>query len=229
MIEGVLGDLMDRRFAWLRRVIRQQLVPAILESPAGARALLISLMARSYYQGRNTGYVVHGAYLGAPRFVPAQTRRAWSEEAIRHGQFVVSRLDEIIDERGEVSARWLGNWGEVSGRQAVWQGQDEEAQVMARLAQVDMKRWTRAWDRLEARDWHDELNGVTIPVEDAFTLPGGPNAGSRVYGPRDWDAVADPEEHINCGHALEFLQQATLRDVVDTLGKGAVVYSPPRA
>jgi hypothetical protein len=85
------------------------------------------------------------------------------------------------------------------------------------------KMWIRSYSgRGEHRHWHDALNGATIPAGAKFILPGGPNAGTKVDGPHDWDSLPDPADWANCGHALIYVPDATREDVL----KG-VRFSPP--
>ena len=219
----ILGQRLDKVFPRLRRDVEDKLVPLIIKQPKLARGVLIDLMAGAYLDGRETGYVVHGSYLGAPRSIPAQTYRAWKDEALTHGEFVARRFEQVLSAKENVTAQFLGHYASISGEQAAWKGQDTEAEALAKLSEVEFKEFTRAWAREEERE-HSNLEGVVIPVDDLFTLP----SGERCWGPRDWDSVPDPSEWINCGHALRFFRQVT-RDQLDRTLRGiGTVYDPPR-
>lgn len=59
------------------------------------------------------------------------------------------------------------------------------------------KTWVRMGSVREPRP-HSSLEGVTIPIDAMFTLPG----GERVNGPRDGNVGDWAAEWMNCGHGL---------------------------
>jgi hypothetical protein len=126
------------------------------------------------------------------------------------GELAVTRYDRLL----EAGSRFpLDHWAGIVGEAGAWRGMDEAALELGREFEVEWKTWVRAWPRNEKRGWHGVLEGMTIPVNDLFVLPGGPRAGTRVFGPRDWDAVPDVREHVNCGHALAYSKIATTNDL----------------
>ncbi len=221
-----LGRALDRVLPKVRRDILQKLLPALLAQPEAARSLLVQVMAGAYATGAQTGWVVHGSLLGgAPTTLTGAAAREWRDRAYEHGEFIANRFGRLLEL--EPTVNQLSRHAAVAGESSVWAGQDDAAQEVAILAEAEWKVWVRAWPRKEHRDWHDALEGVTIPEEDLFTLPGGPNAGAQVYGPRDWEQVPDPGEHLNCGHALRYQRHATAEDLEGTKRGVGVVYTPP--
>jgi hypothetical protein len=220
-----LGVALDRIFPRLRRRIDEQLVPALVSAPRGLRDLVITTFAEAWLEGGQTGYRVTASYLGAPANISPANARRWREAAVRHGEFILSRFEAVLG--GDVTAQSAGVWAKQAGESSVWRGTDEVSDDLAHLEAVEFKQWVRAWPRKLHRSHHDRLEGVTIPIDDLFTLPGGRYAGAQVYGPRAWDVVNDPGEHLSCGHALRFLRQATGEDLSETMRQGNVVYSPP--
>lgn len=199
-----LGVALDLILPRLRRRIEQQLVPELLRAPPGLRDVIITTFAEAWLSGGEVGYRVHGTLLGAPDTPTPESSRAWRNAALKHGEFVLERFEAVLGERDEITAESAGRWAKVAGEASVWRGVDTVADDLAQLEGVETKTWVRAWPRQERRDWHDLLNGTTIGIDELFTLPGGPNRGAQVYGPRDWDAVPSAAEHLNCGHALRF-------------------------
>lgn len=76
----------------------------------------------------------------------------------------------------------------------------------AQAGNARYKRWVRVYPVKRPRPWHQALVGKTIPVDEPFVLPGGPNRGKRVEGPFDWKSVPDPGEWLNSGCAVVYLQ-----------------------
>ncbi len=221
-----LGRALDRILPRVRRDILHKLLPALLAQPEAARSLLIQVMAGAYATGVQTGWVVHGSLLGGvPTALTGAVAREWRNRAMQHGEFIANRFGRLLELEPTVAQ--LTRHAAVAGESSVWRGQDEAAQEVATLAEAEWKVWVRAWPRKEHRDWHDNLEGVTIPEEDLFTLPGGPNQGAQVYGPRDWERVPDAGEHLNCGHALRYQRHATAEDLEGTRRGVGVVYTPP--
>jgi len=80
----------------------------------------------------------------------------------------------------------------------------------------DLEATFKTWVRTRAVKTpraHSSLEGMTLPVGEAFILPGdSPNAGAEVYGPRDdvddWGA-----EWINCGHGLVYSREVIQGDL----------------
>lgn len=210
-----LGVALDLILPRLRRKIERRLVPELVRAPPGLRSVIVSVFAEAWLEGGRVGYLVHGSLLGAPETPNPESARAWRAAAMTHGEFVLSRFEAVLGDRGELTVESAGRWAKVAGESSVWRGVDEVGDDLARLEGVETKTWVRAWPRDDRRDWHDALNGVTIGIDELFTLPGGPNAGAQVPGPRAWDYVRDPGEHLSCGHALRF----------DT-GAGETIYRP---
>lgn len=93
---------------------------------------------------------------------------------------------------GAFAARWGAQHGAA--------GQAAQATVQGgkRLE----KTWVRVFPRAEHRAWHDDLNGVTIPVEDRFTLTTPRHGTLKVLFPYDGDAPWS--EWIYCGHSVRY-------------------------
>ena len=216
-----LGRLLSTAFA-INRATAERWAQLIIGGATGAAALEL---VRAYIRGRQVGYTVHGARLGLPPSVPARVARRWRDAGLLWANTIQTRVLETLGARDDVTAIFVRSYAVGVTTQATWSGQDEMFRDLGSATSVEFKRWVRAWPREEHRDWHDELNDLVIPVDDLFTLPGGPNSGAQVYGPRDWDAVGDPSEHMNCGHALAFETQPSGADL-DRARSDRTVYDP---
>jgi len=221
-----LGRALDRVLPRVRRDIQTRVLDALTDNlHAVAMTTLLQVFAGAYVTGVQVGWLVHGAILGAPLNMSPREVRAWRDRAMRHGHLIANRV-RVIAER-EPTVAELRQHIVKAGESSVWTGQDDAGEHVATLAEAAWKEWVRAWPRTEHRDHHDALEGVVIPEEDHFTLPGGANAGAQVYGPRDWDAVPDPGEWLNCGHALAYHRDVTEEDLERTRRGVGVVYRPP--
>jgi len=223
----LLGELMQ---AAQRRSSREAaaFAAAILRN---ARTPAIRAIAAAYLEGARAAFRAHAAALRLPRAVVENltppVRRALTDGAVRQGQASLEGVLTIIGGSAEVTRAQIEQRARIAVREAVWSGQDQAGREAATIAKAEFKTWVRSWPRTKERDHHDMLEDVTIPSEDKFTLPGGPNAGAQVDGPRDWLSVDDPAEWMNCGHALRFSQRATGEDLATTRRLGRTVYQPP--
>jgi hypothetical protein len=210
--------------------LARELAPSIVEQALLERdtQALIDWIARQYLQGRSLGYIAHGAHLRLGRFVRPNVLRAWVDAAQAYGNEWTTSLLTQIDDAGAPTRMWLENRVRQTGEQGVWRGNDDVAREAAVLAEAEFKVWVRAWPREETRDWHDQLADDLggIPVEAQFRLPGGPNAGALVDGPRDWVNVPDPAEHMHCGHALRYEMRVTGEDLQVAREQRGVLYDP---
>ena len=221
-----LGRALDRVLPRVRRDILNRLLPALLAQPEAARPLLAQVMAGAYATGVQTGWVVHGNLLGGiPTAITGAAAREWRDRAMQHGEFIANRFGRLLELEPTVAQ--LTSHAAVAGESSVWAGQDEAAAEVATLAEAEWKVWVRAWPRKEHRDWHDTLEGVTIPEDHLFRLPGGPNAGAEIYGPRDYASVSDFGEWGNCGHALAYHRDVTPEDLEKTRRGIGTIYTPP--
>lgn len=89
-------------------------------------------------------------------------------------------------------------------------GWTKGGEAAAEAGDARFKQWIRAYPTKQRRDWHDRLNGTSLPLDVKFVLPGGPNVGRLVDGPHDWDSLPDAREHINCGHGLIYTREASI-------------------
>src|SRR5690625_2596087 len=177
-----LGRHMTHAQKRARERVLTRLLPA-LNAGVDPRSVLITIMASSYVDGRVAALLSHGPSLGRPqvRITPAEAR-AWREAAQQRGLFVADRLQHLLEQQ-DVSSAQFQQYSLGSAEMTTWAGQDDEADELAKIAEVQEKTWVRAWPRNEHRDNHDALAGVTIPIDDMFALqPGG--GGVRVDGQR---------------------------------------------
>jgi hypothetical protein len=211
----LLGSLLAPALRRARQRALRRVGPAV-EANA-LRPTLVTLFTDAWLEGASTAILAHGSRLGLTRrSIEAETSAGLTDRLVTAVRARVDRMFEAASDASTVQQ--LTNWAATASEGTVWSGQDEEAQVIARLAEVEWKTWVRAFARDGARDHHDDLNGVTIPVDDNFTL-----SGASVYGPRDWDALPDPSEWMNCGHALEFSKTVTREDLEDTLRRETII------
>jgi len=183
-------------------------------------------LSGTYLEGRTTGWEAYTRDLGVPDDIDDARLQAWVQEAAVKSTDMMERLIATVENRDEVTRVFIDNYANVATNNTLWEGIDESGVDVARLAEAQYKTWVRSWSRKQQRDWHSWNEGISIPIEDKFRLMGGPNSGALVDGPRDWQAVNDPREHINCGHALRFTtvkeSDLALSDV-----PSATVYNPP--
>lgn len=222
-----LGRAFDKVLPKVRRDIEKKVLDKFSEAKdiQLVQRTLVQPFANAYLTGKQTGWIVHGTILGAPDSLNAREIRKWLEAAMAHGDLIANRFRRLLE--AEPTVAELRQHVLKAGEQSVWQGQDDAAREVATLAEAEWKEWVRAWPRTEHRDWHDALEGVVIPEDHFFTLPGGKNAGAQVYGPRDWERVTDPGEWINCGHALAYHRDVTQADLEQTVQGLGTVYRPP--
>lgn len=192
---------------------------------AGNNERAVRELMRAYLRGTAAGYAYHGQVLGAPTSLPVAVARAWRDKANDFAVRAVNRAIRVFDERGDVDRVFVQSYATGLTRQTTLIGHDDTFKSLGAAFDVEFKRWVRFVARSVHRDWHDAIEDENaIPVDDLYTLPGGPNVGKQVYGPRDWDAVPDPGEHMNCGHALAFETRPTRENTVNP--SGSVVYDP---
>lgn len=223
----LLGELMQAA----ERRSRREVVRFAEALMRNARDTAVRAIAAAYLEGARTTFRLHAASLGLAASVATnltpRTRRRLTERAVRQAGVSLTAVLTTLDGRADVTRAVVEARAATAVREAVWTGQDDAAKEAASIAEAEYKTWVRSWPRKQHRDHHDTLEGVTIPSEDLFTLPGGPNAGARVQGPRDWDAVPDPAEHMSCGHALRYATHVTGDDLNTTRRLGRTVYEPP--
>lgn len=217
-----LGLALDQAFR--RSRVRAEAVATALAG--GSRAALVAFLTRAYVEGRRAGRVMQGVRLGVTARLTRGEQAAWLAEADQHARSFTTRLERAVDEASSVTVLQLRSWVSTASDQATWRGHDAEAEAVATLAEAEFKTWVRAWPRARHRDWHDELEGITVPVDAMFILPGGPHGGARVHGPRAWDSVGDPAEWMNCGHALRFEKRVTREMAGASLASRGVLYDP---
>lgn len=193
---------------------------------AGGIAALRRYLASGHLDGRRVARVMQGARLNVTNRLDRRTVEAWRGGADRYGTIIANRIERAVDEASSVTFLQLRTWVQQAGQQAVWNGHDAEAAAVATLAEAEFKTWVRAWPRTRHRDHHDRLEGITIPIDADFVMPGGPNSGRRVSAPRAWDDVSDPAEWMNCGHALRFERQVTREMAEPALRNRGVLYDP---
>lgn len=212
-----LGRVLDRLFP--RLALR---VERVITRESIREGVLIDLLADAYLQGRDAAWVVHGEYLRAPRSLPARIARAALEAALAHATLVTRKAQLTLGARANPTVAHTQAYARIAAEQSVWRGQDDGATDLARLMQAEWKEWVRAWPREDPRDHHAVLEGVIIPTDDHFILPG----RAPVYAPRDWDAIPDPGEWLQCGHALRYRQTVTRSELGKTLEGAGIIYDP---
>jgi len=191
---------------------------------AGNLAALRLYLARAHLDGRKVARLLQGGYLRVSPFLDRRTAQRWLESGQLYAYAIANRVETARLER--TTFLQLRSWVVNAGQQAVWAGHDTEAEDVATLAEAEFKTWVRAWPRSKHRDWHDRLEGVSIPVDADFVFPDGPNRGQRITGPRAWDDVSDPAEWMNCGHALRFEKTLTREDAEPALRGRRILYDP---
>lgn len=214
---GLLLDAAFRRHAAISEAITKALA-------AGSLAALRIHLARAHLDGRKAARLLQGGYLHVSPYLDRRTAAQWLESGQLYALAIANRLEAARVER--TTFLQLRSWVVNAGQQAVWAGHDAEANEVAALAEAEFKTWVRAWPRSKHRDWHDRLEGVSIPVDADFVLPDGANRGQRITGPRAWDDVPDPAEWMNCGHALRFEKTLTREQAEPALKNRAILYDP---
>lgn len=216
-----LGVAMTRLLARVKRLIEGRLIPDLLDRPSAARGTIVDVIARTWMGGATTGYMVHGTYLEAPASMPPSLARPLAEQALQHGNWTATRIRETLADR-EVTQATVALLARASTEAAAWIGHDVAARGVANMMGAGFKRWVRSWPRKDERE-HSVLEGQVLPEPELYTLP----SGARVYGPRDWDRYPEPSEWINCGHALVYLREATVADVLYNPPTESAIYGRP--
>ena len=190
-----LGQLINKIRGDITRAVRNNRVtPGFVDS----------LVQRVFLRGKNAAYVTHGAQHGMPKQISQEKLQIWIRESIDNGKIYTVAFEKFLGAK-EVTQADAARWLDVAGYQSTMQGIDSEALAIADEKQLQWKEWTRLFPRDEKRDNHDDLNGVIIPIKAKFDL--GDN--KLVAGPRDWGALNDPGEWINCGHGLVYHKTMT--------------------
>lgn len=165
-------------------------------------------LATLYLRGAQAAHGAHGPDFGIPRVIPVRIALELRDDALATAERNRERLIAAITANESEVAQALA-FARITSTVTTWAGQDDHARRIQELAQLEWKEWVRVWPRDTHRDHHDAMEGTTIPVDEKFVIPFGPNAGARVYGPRAWDDLPSVGEWINCGHALRFHEVAT--------------------
>jgi len=169
-----------------------------------------SVIAATHLDGRRVARSTHGVLLPTRVTLTAAEAVAWRREGVRYAERSLELAAPVLG--GGVSKFQAQSYARTVLTQSIWNGQDVEALRIAETTEAIWKEWVRAFSREEHRDHHDDLIGRVIPTNELFVLPGGPNAGASVFGPRDWNGVSDAGEWIECGHALRFSREARVRN-----------------
>ena len=161
----------------------------------------------------STAWATHALWLKELKATPPPARlERMIQRSAKWGNLVVARFQAVmVREKPGIDPRL---WLKLVVRAGVRGGWAEGAREAAQEAGAGFKTWVRTWPAKEPRDWHDALEGKTIPAKMLFTLPGGPNAGRQVEAPHDWARLPDPAEWINCGHAVIYTPHARMRDLM---------------
>ena len=220
-----LGRIMAPALLSARQRARARITTA-LGKPTSLSRAIVSVFGSAYLDGVDAAIAVFGSELGVTRAaINNDLTRALTDRMLTAVGVAQSRaLRQVeLEIGGNVTVSELVSRLEAAAQSMVWQGQDEEAATIGRLAEAEWKTWVRAFARDENRDHHDDLNGVSIPIDDLFNL-----SGVGVYGPRDWNRLPDPGEWMNCGHALDYKMVANAEDLEPTLRDRNVVFAPAR-
>ena len=209
-----IGTAMIAMMRRVERLINRRLLPALERREASARGVVTDVITETWMAGATTGYMLHGAYLGAPASMPPSLARALAEQALHHGEWTAGRIRSALEQR-EIDGAALSDLARISSQVALWRGHDVASRAVAGLTEAGYKRWVRSWPRKQQRE-HSVLEGQVLPEHMLYQLP----SGARVYGPRDWDRYPEPSEWINCGHALVYMRDVSAREVL---------YNPPSA
>lgn len=179
----------------------------------GEFAAVIAWAARMRLTSATVAWATHAVWLNGLKAQPSRARlERMTKRAIDWGGLVAVRFEAALTkERPGIQPRL---WLKLAVRAGVRGGWAEGAREAAEEAGAGFKTWVRTWPAKEPRDWHDALEGKTVPAKMLFTLPGGPNAGAKVEAPHDWRRVTDPGEWINCGHAVIYTPHARVRDLI---------------
>lgn len=209
MIGPRVGELLDELVASMQA--RSETVERwlIREAAAGDMPKLREWIARGYLRGELVAWGVHAEWLVLPR-LERTIIRTLAENAREFAVQMQARAVAVYgSQRGPDPKAYVNLLADVVARQS-WTAGAEQA---GEAGGARFKQWIRAYPSKRRRDWHDLLNGVSIPIAASFVLPGGPNRNASVDGPHDWARLPDPGEWINCGHAVIYLEQASAESV----------------
>jgi hypothetical protein len=171
------------------------------------------VIASSHLDGRRVARSTTGVLLRASPTLSVTEARRWRDGSAAYAERALALTQTVL--AAEPTRAALTAYAALVLQQSVWAGNDAEARTLAIEHDAAWKEWVRAFPREAHRDHHDLLEGRIIPTDALFELPGGRNAGTSVYGPRDWGRLSDPGEWVECGHALRFSRTAERRRVTN--------------
>lgn len=209
-----LGKLLDAAIERMARRGRRALAERLAEMARKGEWHALRAWAASGHLGAQLrAWALHSAWLDIPTLPPAGVQGLLAERSLAFAEDVVARVSAVYGS-GKGLPMDPRLYVRLIADVATRRGFSEGAEAAAREAGAAWKVWVRVYPARHSRDWHAALEGKTVLEREKFVLPGGPNAGRRVDAPHDWDAVPDPAEWVNCGHAVIYVPSATWRDVM---------------
>ena len=208
-----LGEIIQKLEAKFEREGRRDLLERMAKLiDRGDLWVLWHWAANMRLVSASTAWATHALWLKELKAYPPPARlERMIQRSAKWGNLVTARFQAVmVREKPGIDPRL---WLKLVVRAGVRGGWTEGAREAAQEAGAGFKTWVRTWPAKEPRDWHDALEGKTVPAKMLFTLPGGPNAGAKVEAPHDWRRVPDPGEWINCGHAVIYTPHARVRDL----------------
>lgn len=192
----------------------REIVAKIMTSPkaptAKQKAILKEVYDDVYHRSLGYSYNVQSKALGLSGKPGPEATKKLATAVLREHDSPALRVFDAkarrdLRENPEKLAKQIDNLLYDSARQGSDKGMaiaaDEAIEINTAAGRkvTIYKTWKRVHQRLNPREAHTQLEGVTIPKEEKFRLP---DSGVMVDGPFDPNVPNYLKEWTNCGHTL---------------------------
>lgn len=211
-LEGI-GIIIAKLAARFERQGQRRMLARLQELvDSGRYDVIIRWAAALRIQAAAAAWAVHSSWLDIPPKPYTKRLERIAQRSLAWGSLVADRfVATLVKDEPKINPRL---WLKLTVLAGVKQGWTDGASEAAEEADAGFKTWVRVFPVRQPRDWHDALEGKTVPRKMLFTLPFGPNAGAKVEAPHDWDRLPDPAEWINCGHGVIYTPHARRADLL---------------
>lgn len=217
-----LGKEFDKLVALLLQTGYDQVLTRFkAELARGRLTTLTQWVQQGWGRGALMAWATHARWLAIGSLPTADVLAALGVKAQDFGATVETRALAVFG-RGQAPLEPAAYVRMMAGV-SVHAGYQGGAAAAGEAGDAKFKMWIRSYSGSRRRDWHDALNGATVPRDTKFVLSGGPNPGARVDGPHDWANLPSSAQWVNCGHALIYVPDATREDAL----KGVRFSQPP--
>lgn len=167
---------------------------------SGDLNILKRWVLKHHYDAQLLAWALHSNWLGIPMSPGFKDEEVLARASLAFVGQVEARV-KVVFGSGEGSVVSPKTYVNMVSDVMTRHGYSTGAEAAGAAGGATQTTWVRMYPARHPRHWHDELNGVSVPTGQYFTLPGGPNAGAQVLAPHDWSNLNDGSEWFNCGHA----------------------------